>query len=311
MSVSLLSAPLISRVCAVVLGNPGGRLDALIRGLARNGLRYDLASNPSDAVRLAEDARSAILIVSSDDLHGAPALGIGLPGRRTIVITVADTSDVVEGTGVAAVLDVETLDDDEQFGIALYGAARDAGISRRKETMLRWLERESERDALTGLHNRQAFDDALTAICQAAGESGEPVAVLIVDVLGTKMVNEAYGREAGNELIKRAAGGVLRCIRSTDVAARISGDDFGIVLPGASIDVARQIARRILHHLEEWNDTEWAGDVPVTLAFGVASGRGCSPAELLSAASARIAPHHHIVVAERSLRKGVDGPSVA
>jgi diguanylate cyclase (GGDEF)-like protein len=311
MAVSLPSTPLVSRVCAIVLGNPAGRLQAVLRGLDRNGFQHQRASDASEAIRLAEAARSAILIVSHSDLANAPALGIGLPGRRTIVIAESDTAPFDDGSGVAAVLPISAIEDEEQLAIALYGAAREAGVSRRKETMLRWLERESERDALTGLHNRQAFDDALTAICRSASESGEPVAVLIVDVLGTKMVNEAYGREAGNELIKRAAGGVLRCIRSSDVAARISGDDFGVVLPGASIDVARQIARRILHHLEESNDTEWVGDVPVTLAFGVASGKGCSPDELLAAATARIAPHHHFAFAARTSHASGDGPSVA
>jgi diguanylate cyclase (GGDEF)-like protein len=294
-----------------VLGDPGGRLEVLTESLARGGFRYDLAANASDAVRLAEEARSAILIVSAADLEASPALGIGLPGRRTIVIAESDSAGFDDGTGVVAVLPSDALDGSDRFETAVHGAAREAGVSRRKETMLRWLERESERDALTGLHNRQAFDDALTAICRTGAETGEPVAVLIVDVLGTKMVNEAYGREAGNELIKRAANGVMRCIRRSDVAARISGDDFGVVLPGASIDMARQIARRILHQLEEWNDTEWAGEVPVTLAFGVASGVGCTAEELLSAATARMGPHHHIVVPDRSLRARNDGPSVA
>jgi diguanylate cyclase (GGDEF)-like protein len=311
MSVSLSSAPLISRVCAVVLGNPGGRLDVVTQSLARGGFRYDLAANASDAVRLAEEARSAVLIVSASDLEQSPALGIGLPGRRTVVIADSETAAFDDGSGVVAVLPIDALDEPDRFDAAVQGAAREAGVSRRKETMLRWLERESERDALTGLHNRQAFDDALTAICKAGAEAGEPVALLIVDVLGTKMVNEAYGRDAGNELIKRAAIGVVRCIRRSDVAARISGDDFGVVLPGASIDVARQIARRILHQLEEWNDTEWAGEVPVTLAFGVASGVGCSAEELLSAATTRIGPHHHIVMPDRSFGARHDGPSVA
>lgn len=310
MTISSVVAPSATRVRAIVLRDPGGHGAALARSLEQNGFNYTTAADASEAVTLAEASRPALLIVSESDLAAAPALGIGLPGRRTLVITESDTWET-EATGVAAVLAGHALNDEEAVGTALHIGAQEAAVSRRKETMLRWLERESERDSLTGLHNRQAFEDALAAACRDASEHRQPVAVIVVDVLGTRMVNETYGHEAGNELIKRAAGGVLHSIRGSDVAARLGGDDFGVVLPGASIDVARHVARRILHHMEELNETEWADEIPVTVAFGVASGTGCTADELLSAATARIVPHHHLIMTRQPNRLADDGPSVA
>jgi diguanylate cyclase (GGDEF)-like protein len=311
MTTTLYAAPATSRVRAIVLGDPRGCFEALARELHAGGFRYEQATTAVDAIRRAEEARSAVLIVSDEDLAQAPALGMGIPGRRTLVIAGPEGIDFSDGTGVAAVLPEDAVHDRARLEQALEDAARDAGVSRRKETMLRWLERESERDSLTGLHNREAFDDALASICRHARETGEHVAVLVIDVLGTKMVNEAFGRDVGNELIKRASAGVVRCIRTSDVAARLSGDDFGVILPGATIDTARQVARRILHHMEEMNDGEWAEEIPVTLAFGVASGKGCTPGELLAAATARIAPHHHLIITDRPSWAEGQGPSVA
>jgi diguanylate cyclase (GGDEF)-like protein len=176
--------------------------------------------------------------------------------------------------------------------------------------MLRWLERESERDAITGLRTRQSFEAQLVAMCETASASGEPVCAIVVDIPSTRVVQEAYGPEAANELLHRAALAVARSIRITDVAGRLSTDTFGIALPGASIDTGRRVARRILQSVEHGNDSEDV-ELGIALGFGVAAGKGCTAAELLEAAGRQINQAHRSYARLRPRAPESEGPSVA
>src|SRR5947199_372568 len=137
-------------------------------------------------------------------------------------------------------------------------------------------------DHLTGLFNRRAFDERLRELAKSSARDSSPLTLIVVNVVGTRVVNDAHGYDAGDAMIRRAGAAVARSVRTADYAARIGGDDFGILLPGGDLDLGCRIARRIAHEAERLNNTEWDGDVPVTLTFGLASGVGCDPAELLA-----------------------------
>ncbi len=184
---------------------------------------------------------------------------------------------------------------------------------RRRDTMVRWLEREARTDRLTGLLTRQAFDEQLKAACRAAHVCGESLALLLIDVTGTQQVNEAYGQLAGDAMIRRVARAVTRSIRGGDIAARIGGDDFGIVASGGDIDLARLMARRIAHEIERLNEQDSDGDIPVSVSFGVASGFACGPDELFAAANQQLSSQKSVrpALTPFFLRSEQDGPSVA
>ena len=179
--------------------------------------------------------------------------------------------------------------------------------------MVRWLEREARIDHLTGLFNRRAFDEQLRDVCTAARMAEVPVTLIVIDIEGTRVVNEAHGHEAGDSMIRRAASGIARTLRAADFAARIGGDDFAIIIENADLEIGRRIARRIAHEVERLNATEWDGEIPVTLSFGVVSGLGCDAGELVDAGDAQLASSQHIrpVVTELRWREESHGPSVA
>jgi diguanylate cyclase (GGDEF)-like protein/PAS domain S-box-containing protein len=89
------------------------------------------------------------------------------------------------------------------------------------------LTHEAEHDALTGLPNRRRMQDALGSSLR-----NEPVAVLFVDLDGFKPVNDAYGHEAGDELLRQVAERLSACVRDNDVLARVGGDEFVMLMPG-------------------------------------------------------------------------------
>ncbi len=182
-----------------------------------------------------------------------------------------------------------SIEDPEVLASHIRSAIHTAGSSRRRETMVRWLEQEMRVDHLTGLYNRKTFHDRLAEVCASASGSQAHVTLIVLDVVGTRMVNEAHGTEAGDAMIQRAAAGIMRSVRGADFAARIDGDDFGIILPNADFELGQRVARRIAHQLDRLNANEWQGQVPVEVSFGVATGTGCSSDELLDAAMEELA----------------------
>jgi diguanylate cyclase (GGDEF)-like protein len=203
--------------------------------------------------------------------------------------------------------------DRSQLVTRLLGAVEESRTMRRRDTMVRWLEREARTDHLTGLYNRRAFDDELRNICAQAKETGDPVALIFIDITGTRVVNEAHGHEAGDGMIRRAAAGIARCLRGGDFAARVGGDDFGVIVRGGTMDLGKRIARRIAHEVERMNAEEWAHEIPVSLTFGLASGVSPEPGVLFSAAEHKVAGR----TLSRNLPSQLvyddenDGPSVA
>jgi len=184
---------------------------------------------------------------------------------------------------------------------------------RRRDTMVRWLEREARTDHLTGLYNRRVFDERLRDVCDAARRSNLPTTLIIADLADTRAVNEAHGHELGDDMIRRAAQGISRCIRGTDFAARVAGDDFGVILEGADLELGKLVARRIAQEVERLNAGEWRHLIPVTLTFGVATGRNCQPGALFTAADQAMTNNksNRPIVTMLWPRIDSDGPSVA
>ncbi|GAA2542897.1 hypothetical protein GCM10010435_08400 [Winogradskya consettensis] len=102
--------------------------------------------------------------------------------------------------------------------------ARDVSENRAFQERLTY---EAQHDALTGLPNRRRLQDALDSSLRS-----DSVAVLFVDLDGFKPVNDAYGHEAGDELLRQVADRLSACVREEDVLARVGGDEFVVLMPG-------------------------------------------------------------------------------
>ena len=236
----------------------------------------------------------------------------GRPGDTAIVLVSPDLRPSAESmVGIVAGVDAGRLREPSYLATILAGVYEDHRARRRRETMARWLERESEADRLTGLRNRHFFMQHLALITSNA--QGLPTSVIVANVVGTSSVNQAYGLEAGDDMLRRAASVVAHCVRAGDIAARIDGDDFAIAIERCDIDLARRIARRITHAIERLNASDWADEIPVSLSFGVASGKGCSAEALLITARGLIAdgPGAHSPFYLVQQRRDDDGPDVA
>ena len=107
-------------------------------------------------------------------------------------------------------------------------------------------------DPLTGLPNRRLFDDRLTlSIAQGKREDGK-IAVAFLDLDKFKDVNDTFGHEGGDVLLKEVANRLMTCIREGDTASRIGGDEFVVILPNLKdYDEANLIAERMLEKCKQ------------------------------------------------------------
>ncbi|MGV3615643.1 MAG: sensor domain-containing diguanylate cyclase [Fimbriimonas sp.] len=102
-------------------------------------------------------------------------------------------------------------------------------------------------DALTGLPNRMAFEERMTELRTA----GKPFALLVVDLDDLKAINDEQGHAHGDQAIVEIGSRLRETLRTTDVVARIGGDEFAAILPNTSQDDAAMILERLRERLED------------------------------------------------------------
>lgn len=100
-------------------------------------------------------------------------------------------------------------------------------------------------DALTGLHNRRYFHETLARECSRAHRYERKLALIVFDLDDFKEINDRIGHLAGDTVLAEAAERVRDVVRTADIACRVGGDEFAVILPESSLDDADQLYRRI------------------------------------------------------------------
>jgi two-component system cell cycle response regulator len=143
-------------------------------------------------------------------------------------------------------------------------------------------------DQLTGLYNRRFMDSRLAVMFDESALRARALAVLVLDVDHFKMVNDSWGHDAGDEVLREFADRVRACTRGIDLVARMGGEEVVVVLPDTTLDAASAVAERIRERVEAepfaiHNNSR---EIAVTVSIGVASRRAgdASPAEIMKRA---------------------------
>ena len=136
-------------------------------------------------------------------------------------------------------------------------------------------EREAAVDALTGLATYRVLQDRLGQEIARSDRSGEPFAVLFVDMDRFMQLNDRYGHARGNEVLQAVGGELQRVVRSTDVAARFGGDEFVVILVRTNAAGGRRVAEATRRAVEGVGSSLGFGAGEVTASLGVA---GCDAA---------------------------------
>jgi diguanylate cyclase (GGDEF)-like protein len=127
----------------------------------------------------------------------------------------------------------------------LEGALRKA---EKTEAELRYL---ADHDSLTGLLNRRRFRSKLDRYVSFSARYGGQGAVMIIDIDGLKAVNDEFGHQIGDNLIRRVAAALRERVRDTDIVARLSGDEFAVLIPQTDTDGALQLGEDLRAEVAE------------------------------------------------------------
>lgn len=177
------------------------------------------------------------------------------------------------------------------------------GINQRKALEAR-LERMASHDGLTGLPNRILFGRWLEDMVAAARHTGREVVLFYMDLDHFKQVNDTFGHQVGDGVLREVASRFRGVLRAGDLVARLGGDEFAALLPGIGRAEAAALAGRLIAAIGQPMQVEGV-EIRIGLSVGIArGGRSCpGPAELLAQAdqalyAAKAAGRHTVRVFE-------------
>lgn len=183
-------------------------------------------------------------------------------------------ADVLDAVAVGLpeaedLFDISLLDSSEIS--AIMSEARDLQMLRQLKKS-RELERNSQRDALTGAHNRGYFDTILEREFELATRHNWPLSVAMIDLDHFKSVNDTYGHQAGDSVLISVVRTVQNQLRPDDIFARYGGEEFVIILPGTNLENTLRILSRLKDNIEAAVHSLAQGQqLRVTASIGVAT----------------------------------------
>ncbi|MES2259881.1 MAG: diguanylate cyclase [Pseudomonadota bacterium] len=142
-------------------------------------------------------------------------------------------------------LDLGVVDGARYFGAFMLDLRPRRAMEENNASLMAQLERQALSDTLTQLPNRRAFEQEAVQVMARAVRHAGPVSVGIADVDHFKKVNDQYGHASGDLVLRAVAHAIRDTARTTDMVARLGGEEFGLLLPQATLEQAAQVAERI------------------------------------------------------------------
>ena len=240
----------------------------------------DLAVEPDSLVgsvcldgnpRLWEDART---IAGIEPLYGAGAL---VPQTGTLAILALQRTGHTIGALVIGATEAGVIRPNDLRTAKLIAQLAASALEAAWE--IEEVSRRSRTDQLTGLWNRRHFDEHLARVLNETERYDRTCALVLADIDHFKQVNDTLGHEAGDEVLKMVADVLREVVRTTDICARLGGEEFCMIVPETDLEGAVELAERIRANLEEstlhWREKE----IRVTASFGVATYKAGSGVE--------------------------------
>ena len=188
--------------------------------------------------------------------------------RGTIAMVPLSLDNRTIGCIVVAADSPNAIPYEEARNVALLGAL--AATSLEMVWEMEEVNRRARTDALTGLPNRREFDQQLGTLIAQADRFGHSVSLIMTDVDHFKNVNDTYGHEAGDQVLKSIAKTLSDTVRQVDVAARFGGEEIAILLPQTSLTGAVELADRLRRQVEAKPIVVGGNEIAVTISCGVA-----------------------------------------
>jgi len=163
-------------------------------------------------------------------------------------------------------------------GLLIGCIVRDITEQKKAEQKIKYL---AMHDTLTGIHNRTYFEEHIR---QLEMEQRFPLALIICDVDGLKLVNDTMGHKVGDEILLTVTSIIKKCLRKDDRIARIGGDEFAILLPYKDNTSVETICNRIQNAVDQYNQLNTGIPLSISLGFSVKDDESTSIDELFKEA---------------------------
>jgi diguanylate cyclase (GGDEF)-like protein len=224
--------------------------------IAAEGFEVDACGDGAEALRK-NAAKAYDLIVTDMRLPGLDGLSLirqlkaGQSGTDVIVITGYGSIDNAVQCMKAGAVEylIKPLSVD-QIQMAVRKAVEHRELKRRAQEREFYKEL-SYIDALTGIHNRRFFDEALSAETEKSMRHGLPLVLVMIDIDDFKIYNDRNGHQKGDEALTKMAQVFKSTCRGYDIVARYGGEEFAIVFPGASKENALELSSRIMNEVRK------------------------------------------------------------
>jgi two-component system cell cycle response regulator len=128
-------------------------------------------------------------------------------------------------------------------------------------------------DGLTGLHNRRYMESHLSTLVEQAASRGKPLSLLVLDIDYFKSINDGYGHDAGDDVLREFATRMRKSIRGIDLACRYGGEEFVVVMPETDMAIAAMVAERVRRRIagEPFVIQQSGHAIDVTISIGIAA----------------------------------------
>jgi len=241
----------------------------------------DVESNPNDALFRAAEGSHDLVIVSLalanfDALRLCSQIRSLDRTRNVPILAIADGDDnarMVRGLeiGVNDYL-LRPIDKNELMARARTQIRKKRYTERLRDNVQQSIEM-AITDALTGLYNRRYMETHLSALVEQAASRGKPLTALVLDIDFFKSINDTYGHDAGDDVLREFATRIRKSIRGIDLACRFGGEEFVIVMPETDMGVATIVAERLRRRIasEPFAIQQGASSIEVTISIGLAA----------------------------------------
>jgi diguanylate cyclase (GGDEF)-like protein len=189
--------------------------------------------------------------------------------KGSLAIVPLKMDDRVIGAIVVAAEATGVIPGEEARNVALLGALAASSLEMVWE--IEEVTKRARTDALTGLANRRAFDERLEQLLAHADRFGHPLSLILADVDHFKNVNDSWGHEAGDTVLKSIAQTLQEGVRAVDVCARFGGEEIAILLPQTALPGAVELADRLRTAVGTQPIIAGGVEIPTTISCGVAS----------------------------------------
>ncbi len=266
-----------------------------LRGMLNGEHRVEIEADPNEALFHAAEGNYDLLIVSLalDNFDGLRLCSQVRSLERTRNVPILAIADAENNTKLVRGLEIGVNDyltrpiDKNELMARVRTQIRKKRYTERLRDNVQMSIEMAITDALTGLYNRRYMESHVGTLVEQAVARGKPLTVLVLDIDFFKTINDSYGHDAGDDVLREFAIRIKKSIRGIDLACRYGGEEFVVVMPETDMAVATMVAERLRRRIatEPFPIQQGGRLIEVTISVGLAAlGRDDTAATVLKRA---------------------------